>query len=167
MNLIKLSDTIHRVNAREKDIEEHAGRALTAAGNLVSEMALQGQDLFAIKSNIVHGEWMDLFESNRLRISYKKAQRYMRVATRLKDGQVQSASSLREALALCQGDEEQTQSTEPVQRWPAPTEGISRAGKFVSFIERHPIERWPDVCVERLRTQMRPIAAKLWPDLFV
>jgi hypothetical protein len=88
----------------------------------------------------------------------------MRIASHIDTMELKSAGSLRQALAMI-AERSEGNNNQP-QRWPSHIEAITRASKFVGYIERHPFEQWPQEGIQRLREQMLPVASKLWPDKF-
>jgi hypothetical protein len=164
MNAIQLRNSIQIINNREKGIGEFEKRASDVLSDWINEVALQGKDLLSIKAGLPHGQWVALF-GTRIEIHYEKAKRYMRVALHINQlPQLNSVGSLRQALALI-AERSEGNTAEPAQRWPSHVEGITRASKFVGFIERHPFEQWPREGIQRLREQLLPIASKLWPGV--
>jgi hypothetical protein len=161
MNLIHLRDSIQAAKKRQLDIDDIEKLACGVVADWLAEVILQGKDLISIRAGTVHGEWYGTCE--RIGISPDKAQRYMRIANNAdRIPELKTAGSIRQVLALIA---EHSETSEPAQRWPSHVEGITRASKFVGFIERHPFEQWPQEGIQRLREQLLPIASKLWPGV--
>ena len=134
---------------------------------------LQGQSLLKAKACLTHGMWLDWLHVHCPLISARTATSYMRVASNQQraadfDDRV---TSLRTALFLCAAEDRQ--AAEPAKAtngearsWPAYLEAISRVGKLIAFILKHPLKEWPAAGLEELRKLLFPLAAQLWPEKF-
>lgn len=166
MNAIEVSDLTRSINNREPDIEALESRTKDHAHMWLSEVILQGADLNKLKVATPHGDWMTLFDTGRLKLTYHRAARYMRIASNLaRVPNIEAAHSLREALALCEDNTKDTPSR-TTQQWPAHTEGINRTSKLVQYFAKHELSTWPAPCLDRLREQFQPIVSRLWPEKF-
>ncbi len=166
MNAIEVRDSIHEINAREKNIEELEKRTRSVASDWLREAVLQGQDLNKLKSG-VKVDWQPLFDTGRLSLIPGKATIYMRIASTCSRGQLQD-DGRQQLLTLFSYDEEQQHTHEDKQpkQWPGYIEAIARASRFVGFVERVPLKQWPAEGVKRLKEQILPIASELWPERF-
>ena len=169
MNAIELTDTIRSANDRQEVIEKLEALAKTKTCEFILEVALQGKELLRIKEGTEHGKWIALFEVGKLKMSYDKAKRYMRVATKwTKNPALHQAQSLREAIAL--SCDEKKPGTKPTRRWPGwyelAREGDKFTSKFMGFIAKTPADELDDDQLNTLRRKMEPLLKFLWPDKF-
>ncbi len=154
-----------RINQREEAIELLKKKAIEGASEAVTEALLQGQDLIAAKARCAHGTWEAWIKVNCPKLSYRTAARYMALAAKLpRVAELQAAGTLRAALALCELEGEQTKAES--KQWPPYLEAIGRLSKVIGYVERHPIEQWPSEGRDKLREDLKPIVAALWPDKF-
>src|SRR5947207_10298113 len=88
---------------------------------------------------------------------------------------LERSASMREALMLCQdngaetstnGNGDSTGNGHTPRSWPPYIEAIGKCGKFAAFVARNPIEQWPSEGRDKLRGDLQPIAAALWPEKF-
>jgi hypothetical protein len=168
MNALELPSLARKIISREETIKALERHTADQAAAWLREIILQGQDLIRARSKCKHGDWQDWLAANCPETSYIKATRYMRVAAnaqRFKD--LSSARSLRQALALCDEDNQDGHSARSIRRWPIYLEAISRVAKFVGYVERCPIKEWPEQGVEKLRKELLPVASELWPSRFI
>jgi len=75
-----------------------------------------------------------------------------------------AATSLRQALALCSPDREG--GTAAPKHWPPPVEANAKLSKFVGYVERFPVKQWPAEQQDAAREKLLPVAQELWPDRF-
>jgi len=162
LELISLS---RRINDREEVIESMCKRTLASVNETLCEVLLQGQDLIEMKARLPHGHWINWLRAHCPKLSIRRAQRYMALASRAPvTAHLTEADSLRAALALC--DLEGHQQHQDPKRWPAYLEAISRLSKLRAYVENNPIIKWPDEGLARFRVEFEPIAQQLWPDKF-
>jgi molybdopterin/thiamine biosynthesis adenylyltransferase len=165
MNSIQLKNLSRQINKREENIQELRKRTSDNCNATICEVIQQGHDLIQAKASLSHGQFADWLSAHCPSISHRTANLYMRVASnaqRIKN--LTEAGSLRAALLLCD-DEPATGNAEPRSLLPY-LEAISRASKFLSFVTDHPLSQWPSEGLDKLRQDMQPIAAQLWPDRF-
>lgn len=166
----QLTELSRDINDSQDAIDLLEQQTKSKGNEWLCEIALQGQRLLKIKEIVGHGKWLEWLEANCPLVSERKAQRYIRVATNAtRVSEMGGANSLREALRLCADPpEEQSEpnSASAPKSWPAFVELIGRFAKFVSGVERHPLEKWPLEGKEKLREKMLPLATALWPERF-
>jgi hypothetical protein len=162
--IVAPKDKIQSVNSRQEIIEAMEKQVLDKGNEWLREVIIQGGELIAIKHEVGHGNFTKLFDSQ-ISVSYPTAARYMKVAANISHVRdLDGATSLRQALAICYqaGHGE----AEPKQQWAAPVQAIFRLNRFNDYVLRHPINQWPQENIEELRTQLQPIVTQLWPDKF-
>lgn len=162
----KLTQLAKTINEREETIELAKTHTIKAAAAAVTEALLQGRELIQAKSLCPRGQWEAWLQMNCPRIGLRSAQRRMALAFQLpKNPQLTEAGSLRAALALCEMEGLEKEQTEP-RRWPPYLEAINRLGKLALYFDRFPIDKWPEVGVEKFKADLEPIARRLWPEKF-
>src|SRR5947209_15847615 len=82
MNETDLQPLANRINKREEKIESLYQLTLRGAEQAVSEAILQGRDLSAFKESLKHGEWLKELRTRCPKISVRRAQRYMALASK-------------------------------------------------------------------------------------
>lgn len=139
---------------------------LDAGSAWIREMALQGQRLTHLKTQLPHGDWLPWCETqSALGVSYDRINQCMRVAANLERVQeLDGNASLRQVLAICAA-KELTEATPP-KRWPAYLEGLNRYAKFRDYVKTCPLKDWPPEGVDKLREDFEPTARELWPERF-
>jgi hypothetical protein len=162
MKLQTLDTLGRRIKDREEAIQLLKKQAIKDCNNAVCEALLQGQDLLEAKKLCGHGNFVEWLDTHCPELSARTAQRYMLLAANTtRVSHLEEAASIRAALALCEV-EEQAERREP-KRWPAFLEAIQRFDKFCGYVHRNPLSAWPAEGLDKLREQMLPIAAALWP----
>lgn len=157
---IDLTEITRRIKQREEAIALLKERTLTSANEAMAEYLLQGQDLARVKTSLPHGQWSHWLEQSG--INERSARDYMRLAAH---PELIKAGSIRKAIALLD-DTQDKEHGEP-RRWPPFIEALGRLSKLAGYIERFPIDRWPAESAEKFRSELLPIAQRLWPDKFL
>lgn len=164
MDLVTLKKSTREVNHNWEVIELLEKNLLQQGNEWIQEMALQGKRLLAIKAGLKHGQWLPWVEAN-CPGRYEKVKQCVRIAANWERVPgLSQAESLRQALALCQPNEPNA-ATE-TKRWPAHIEAGLRLSKFVGFVDRCPIEQWPEESQEKAREELLPVVTVLWPERF-
>jgi hypothetical protein len=158
------------INERQETIELARGKVLDAGSTLVCEAIFQGAALLKVKAILKHGDFLPWVKAHCPLISHDTANRYMRLALNTGNGKnLEGATSIREALVLCappEADGAQKPAREEPRSWPPYLEALSRLGKFAGLVERNPIQQWPLEGREKLKADLEPIVATLWPEKF-
>lgn len=154
----ELKQLAREINDRESvisGIRDQVVNTLRLAG---PEILLQGQALIKAKSQMPHGMWINWLKANCPAVSERNAQRYM---ARAANPTLTDYYSL-----LC--DEAKTEASieRDPRQWPAYVEALGRATRFLGYIERVPLSRWPQEGRNKLKEQMYPLALQLWPERF-
>ena len=152
---------------RQVTIDCFEAQARDAGDAWLRAAILQGKDLLRVKVALVHGEWLPWL-SKHFGKSVRRAQVYMKLAANTSHAtHLESAGSMNKALALIGNGDEKQQPIEPKTKpWPSYIQALGKCGKFVQFVESHPIKQWPTEGVEQLREDLLPIVSALWPDKF-
>lgn len=154
-----------RINDREKTIGMLKRQLLDKGSEALREVLLQGDDLLKVKASIKHGQWLYWLGANTT-ISERTAQDYMRLASHpQRAADFIAAGSIRQALALLE-DRDEPIAKKQAKQWPPYLEASGRLSKLIGYVERFPLEQWPDEGLEKFKEDLQPIAAKLWPDKF-
>jgi hypothetical protein len=164
MDLVKLKKSAREIRENWEVIEALESNLLVQGNQWILEMALQGQRLIHVKTQLKHGDWLPWCEAQAPG-RYAKINQCMKIAAnfeRVKN--LSEAESLRQALALCAQDRP-VANGEP-KHWPAPVEANAKLAKFVGFVEKHPVTQWPAEQQEAAREKLLPIARWLWPERF-
>jgi len=168
----QLTSLAREINDRQETIDLAKRKVLDAGSTLVCEAIFQGAALLKVKAILKHGDFMPWVKSHCPLISQYTANKYMLLARNCSHANnLERSSSIREALMLCQENEDESGTTgvkvtvEP-RSWPPYLEAIGRFGKFAGYVERNPIERWPTEGREKLKEELIPIASALWPERF-
>lgn len=165
MNLIKLKQAAREIADNWEGIERLEAQVFEKGTEWIREMALQGQRLIHLKTQMKHGEWLPWCERN-LAGRYEKAKQCMRIATNWERvPNLDQATSLRQALALCAEKTADDDGTEP-RRWPPAIEAGLKLAKFVGYVERFPVTTWPPENQAKAREELLPVAKQLWPEKF-
>lgn len=156
-----------RIRDREETIRSLKKQTLNKAAETISEVLLQGADLLKVKRSLEHGQWLLWLASHCPDISARTAQDYMKLASdpRVAADLIQ-AGSIRQALALLERGEENTDKKGEPRQWPPYLEAIGRLSKLVGYVDRFPIDKWPNEGLDKFRQDLEPIAARLWPEKF-
>lgn len=166
MNPLTLHRLAKQINSREETISQLRELTVKNCNAAIAEAIQQGKDLLEVKSSIEHGRWLDWLRIHCPGTKPRMAQRYILIATRAASmPQLNEAGSLRAALTLCDDDSGESAHSE-TRSLPAYLEGISRASKFLGYLTQHPINNWPAEGLDKLRQDMQPLAAQLWPERF-
>lgn len=161
----ELRTLARRINAREEAIEGLKKRALDSAADTIKEALLQGQDLVKLKHTLPHGQWLTWLSLHCPKIGERTAQVYMRLASNpQRAADFISAGSIRQALALLEEPAGKTETQ--TKQWPPYLEAIGRLSKLVGYVERFPVDQWPEEGLEKFRGDLEPIAKRLWPEKF-
>ncbi len=161
----ELSTLARRINGREQNIEEMRKRTVNSVNETLCEVLLQGGDLIEFKARCQHGSWLVQLRANCPKLSQRRAQRYMALASKAPNIQLEEADSLRMALALCSLEGEEVNGTP--RRWPAYQETILRISRLWCYVEKNPINAWPQEGLEKAKEVLEPLARAFWPDRFV
>jgi hypothetical protein len=153
-----------RINGREETIEEMRKRTVKSVNETLCEVLLQGSDLIESKARCKHGTWLHWLRVNCPKVSERHAQRYMALASKAPTMQLEEADSLRMALALC--NLEGAETNEAPRRWPAYQETILRISRLCCYVERNPIQSWPQEGLAKAKEVLEPLARVFWPDRF-
>jgi hypothetical protein len=163
-----LRGIVARIRKRQPVIDQLRAGLHRSANEFLSEVVLQGHDLLAAKARVKFGDWMDYVAANIPEISHRTATDYMRIAANWQHAaKLQEAKSQRQALQLCAGLEEIEQQPETAKKhWPAYIEGLGRANKLLGYLQKNPINKWPEEGRQRLKEDLEPLVVILWPDHF-
>lgn len=160
----ELNTIAKRISEREDAIRQLKERVGDVASQAVAEAILQGQDLIKAKSLMPSGFFLDWLAANCPGVKQAMAYRYMAVAKNL--SRVRNCGSIRQALALLAEDNEGDTEHEKKEPWPEYLEGLYRFGKVLRFVSDHPIDAWPSEGVDKLKKELQPVVAALWPEKF-
>lgn len=165
MDLIKLKKSAREIRECWEVIENLETNLLEKGNEWIREMALQGQRLTHIKTQLKHGEWLPWVEAN-FPGRYQRINHCMRIAANLsRVANLTATDSLRQALSLCAPERQvATEQTGP-KRWPSPVEANAKLAKFVGYVEKHPVKDWPHEQQEVAREKLLPVVSVLWPQL--
>lgn len=153
------------INGREDTIAALKGKTIGATNEWICEVILQGEALNRAKAMVPHGNWLEWMKCHCPLVTERNAQRYMRIAanaTRVSD---MEATSIRVALQLCAESGDHPNGI-TARSWPPYIEALGRFSKFAGFVERHPLDKWPDEGRNKLRDELQPVATILWPEKF-
>lgn len=156
-----------RIRDREETIRALKKQTLNKAAETISEVLLQGADLLKVKRALEHGQWLPWLAAHCPEISARTAQDYMKLAgdPRVAADLIQ-AGSIRQALALLERGEDDSKSKGEPRQWPPYLEAIGRLSKLVGYVDRFPIDKWPEEGLGKFRQDLEPIAKRLWPEKF-
>jgi hypothetical protein len=168
----RLATLGRKVRDREETIGQLKDQFLARGHEYLAEVILQGADLLAAKELAGHGHFGDWLREH-FPASDRTARTYMRLASnrqRASDlagsaSSLEEADSIRQALALILPPPD---NGEPgtARSWPVFIEAVARITKWVKYVQKEPIDRWPEPNRDRLKTELEPIAKHLWPDRF-
>ncbi len=150
-----------RINQRQTTIEELRTRTQDYAGQAVAEALLQGQDLIKAQSIVPRPLWPDWLKAQCPTLEPTSARKYISLASQRA---IADAQPLRQALLFVFPDHAQPRETHEPKRWPEYQEGVLRLSRALSFIEDHPLTRWPPESQDRARELLAPIVQALWPS---
>jgi len=162
----ELIELTREINSNEDTIAALREGTIAAANGWMTEVVLQGQRLIKAKAMLPHGHWMNWIKVHCPLISHRTANGYMLVATNSQRvANLEGVTSLRAALALC-SEEKSAHAAEPSREWPAYLQALGRFSKLTAYVAKHPITEWPEEGLEKLRGDLQPLAAQLWPERF-
>ena len=162
MDLIKLKNSAREIRECWEVIENLETNLLEKGNEWIREMALQGQRLTHIKTQLKHGEWLPWVEAT-FPGRYQKINHCMRIASNLsRVANLTAAESLRHALSLCTAQRQA--SGDQVKHWPESVEANAKLAKFVGYVEKHPVKDWPAEQQDAAREKLAPVVAVLWPE---
>lgn len=165
MDLVKIKKSARDIRENWETLDLLEKNLLERGNEWVREMALQGQRLMAIKADLKHGDWLPWVDAN-CPGRYAKVKQCMRIATHWESvPELSAATSLRQALALCEAKPEGEDDTKP-KHWPPHIEATLKLSKFVGYVSRFPIESWPIESKAKAKEELLPIAKDLWPERF-
>lgn len=154
------------INSRESTLMGIEKRTLDSVAEWLREALLQGADLLRARAQLKHGDWLDWLVANCPAVHYLKANRYMHLAANLsRVRNLTGAESLRQALELCGIPVDRPESA-GTKQWPPYLEAIGRLSKFRGFLKQHPLAKMPAEGLDKIREDLQPIAAQLWPEKF-
>jgi hypothetical protein len=165
----ELGDIARSISEREATIDSLKRQTVDKANQAVTEAILQGQELIKARSMVPHGLWEEWLKVNCPTVSMRNAQRYVSLAKQIAThvSLLNDADSIRSALALI-ADQRPIDKVQELEerKWPTYLEGIYRASKWLGFIERNPLDKWPDEGKTKLKEDLEPVAKALWPEKF-
>lgn len=149
-----------RINDREEVIQSLRKSTLEKAAETISEVILQGQDLIHLQSHLRgSGDFFKYVAAQCPRLEIPHAQGYMRAAKN-----PARFSDVRQLLLMWPDQAEQpTPKRESWDGWYGVIHGFS---KWTRSFSKIPIKDWPAEGQDRLKAQLQPVAAQLWPDKF-
>lgn len=162
MNVVEssLSQDIKRSWENIALLEE---RLFESGAEWIREIAIQGQRLIDLKAQLKHGEWLPWCDTQN--VTYQRINRCMRVAANLSRViNLDSSSSLRRVLAICQANDDPEPDAKEPKRWPAYIEAHHRTSKLLAVFRKSPITQWPSEGVDQLKKDLLPIVTTLWPS---
>lgn len=166
MNPLILHRLAKQINEREQTIAQLRDLTVQNCNAAIAEAIQQGKDLMEVKGSLDHGRWLDWLRIHCPQTKPRMAQRYILLATKAATiPQLNEAGSLRLALSLCEEEGSSGEQSE-TRSLPAYLEAISKASKFLGYVSQHPLTDWPSEGLDKLRQDMQPLAAQLWPDRF-
>ncbi len=161
MNLIKLKNEAREIRDNWESIELLESQLVDKGGELWREMALQGKRLKEVQTQLKPNEWQQWLDLN-VGGHNDRARRCLRVFEKSASGEVKGA--LQQLLGFFKEDEATTHKQGEPKHWPAGIEGNLRLSKWVGFVERYPIEKWPEESKEAAREKLLPFVKQLWPS---
>jgi len=164
-NLIALKNDAREIQTNWETIDLLERQVTDKGTEWIREMALQGQRLIHVKTQLRHGDWLPWCEAH-VGVPYQKVNQCMVIAanfTRVQN--LQSSESLRQALLLCAHTAHVETKTEP-RRWAPFIEANLKLTKYVGYVERFPVASWPSESQQAAREKLLPVVAALWPDKF-
>lgn len=165
-DLVKLAKEIRE---REEVIVAVKAKTIERANEWICEVVLQGQCLNKAKALLQHGTFIEWLRIHCPTIGHTTAWRYMRVATHwglMTERVLHETVSLRAALSLCDAAANPDEENEVPKVIPPYLEGLSRGAKFAAYLTKYPLRSWPEAGRAKLRSDLSPLVAELWPDKF-
>jgi len=159
---LQLTSLAREISDRQETLELLEKKVEDSGSEYVCEAILQGESLMRVKELVGHGNFLNWVRIHCPTVTQRHAQRYMLIARNAP--RVSQMPSLRAALLLCRTNGEQPNGKP--QSWPAYIEALGKATRFIGYIERHPLQGWPEEGKEKLKGELLPIAAALWPEKF-
>lgn len=161
---LKLRALAKEINELQSAITISVQRVEEGACIAVSNAVLAGRSILAAREMLPHGQFLDWLAAHCPSVSRATATRYMTLAKNPRV--IEGASSIRHALALISGDDNEHDEKKAKAEWPAYLEGVRRASKWAGFVAKHPVHEWPDAGKVELKAKLEPIARDLWPEKF-
>lgn len=158
---LQLNSLAREIIERQDTLELLERKVEDTGSSYVCEAILQGECLIRVKQMVGHGNFMNWVKIHCPTVSHIHCNRYMLIAKN--SARVKNMPSLRAALLLCRNETNGNGST---KSWPAYIEALGKAAKFLGYIERHPLQSWPTEGKEKLKGDLLPLAAALWPEKF-
>lgn len=157
-----LKKLCHEINEREQAISQLKKSTEDYASQAVAEAILQGQCLIKARSMVPGRQFKEWLICNCPQVRQRQAYNYIKVASSVqRDAQIAGASSIRQALLLC--DEPEQSEPKPKQEAPpAYIVALNKINALVKFEADHPVKEWPDEGKEEARKMLKPLAAELW-----
>lgn len=143
---ITTTASAEELNALHIEIEEAKQRLLGEGVSFIQKIAILGQKLIDKKEELGHGNWIPWVAAN-LRYSVTTATYYAKVARNFQRVEnLDGATSLRQALALCDtaetGDPDTQEDTQNPFEEERPTFVSKITGSFFSKIRLRKVEDW-------------------------
>jgi len=161
---MELTRLARAINDRERTLEMLRERVEEGCNSMVTEAILQGQDLISAKARVPHGFWMDWLKAHCPK-SQQTANHYMKMAG--DPERIRDVKSISAALQVIYNQDEHAVPIDvESRRWPPYIDAISRFSKFACFVDKHPIDAWPDEGRDKIREVILPFAILLWPEKF-
>jgi hypothetical protein len=168
----RLQELSRRIKSREQTIKALDQSVDKAADACVCEIILQGQDLLEAKDLVNHGSWMEWVRSH-FPGSHSTALNWMWLAEKFGGHSQQLTNLIRQGYsvsvlyALRRRASPAVDSEEP-KKLPPPIFVLlpDRTCALVRDYMREDRSRWPAEAMQKLRADVQPLAADLWPEKF-
>jgi hypothetical protein len=169
---LQLTRLAREINDCEDGVTVARDKTIEMANACYCDGALQGGRLIQVKKFIGHGHFLPWLAKHCQKISPRMASSYMLAAVngkRVSDLNGGAHVSLRAVMAFASAEENPTKANAnglPPKSWPAYIEALGKWAKFARYVARHPIAAWPVEGRDKLKGDLLPVAAALWPEKF-
>ena len=144
-----------------QDIEARMGKLRDNVLGIVADALLIGGYLIQAKQRIEHGHWErfvreDCGMSETTAINYRKLVKFCAMNPGVENGK-SYGDLIRLMNGECAGE---ANASAPVA---VEVRGVRSASRLATFTRANPISSWPAEAVDRLRSELAPVALQLWP----
>lgn len=160
---LQLTSLAREISNRQETLELLEKKVENTGSDYVCEAILQGEALIRVKELVGHGNFMNWIRIHCPTVSHDCCNKYMLIARNSE--RVRNLPGIRAALMLCRNNGDHETNGKP-QSWPPYIEALGKATRFIGYIERHPVQSWPEEGKEKLKGELLPVAAALWPEKF-